>query len=108
MPTDSHADLVAVLLALAKALTTAEAGSSSDQHGDARPPGGTVDGIEPALIPVPEAAKVLGISRASAYRYAAAGHLPIKRFGRRMYVIRARLADVTIPDQITAPEADAA
>jgi hypothetical protein len=37
---------------------------------------------------------LLGLSRASAYRYAAAGELPTKRYGRRVYVIRARLADV--------------
>jgi hypothetical protein len=48
----------------------------------------------PALISVPAAARLLGLSRASAYRYAAAGELPTKRYGRRVYVIRARLADV--------------
>lgn len=53
----------------------------------------------PALMSVPEAAKVLGISRASAYRYANAGHLPVKKLGGRVYVIRARLADLLIPDQ---------
>jgi hypothetical protein len=41
----------------------------------------------PALIPVPTAAALLGLSRAAAYRYAAAGTLPTKRFGRRVYVI---------------------
>ncbi|MGH3866233.1 MAG: helix-turn-helix domain-containing protein [Pseudonocardiaceae bacterium] len=41
----------------------------------------------PALIPVPTAARLLGLSRASAYRYAASGELPTKRFGRRVYVI---------------------
>jgi excisionase family DNA binding protein len=40
---------------------------------------------------VPEAATFLGLSRASAYRYAEAGLLPTKRFGRRIYVVRARL-----------------
>jgi excisionase family DNA binding protein len=46
---------------------------------------------QPALMSVPEAAKFLGLSRASAYRYAEAGLLPTKRFGRRVYVVRARL-----------------
>jgi hypothetical protein len=45
----------------------------------------------PALIPVPRAAEILGLSRASAYRYAAAGELPTKRFGGRVYVITARI-----------------
>jgi excisionase family DNA binding protein len=45
----------------------------------------------PLLIAVPEAAKLLGISRAAAYRFAAAGDLPIKRLGRRVYVVTARL-----------------
>jgi len=45
----------------------------------------------PALLPVPRAAKLLGLSRASAYRYAAAGELPTKRLGGRVYVITARI-----------------
>jgi hypothetical protein len=45
----------------------------------------------PALLTVPRAAAILGISRASAYRYAAAGELPIKRFGGRVYVITAKI-----------------
>jgi hypothetical protein len=47
-----------------------------------------------ALIPVPRAAELLGLSRASAYRYAAAGELPTKRFGRRVYVITHRIRDL--------------
>ena len=35
------------------------------------------DGL-PLLIPVPRAAKLLGISRAAAYRFASAGDLPTK------------------------------
>ena len=46
---------------------------------------------QPALLPIPRAAKLLGLSRASAYRYAATGELPIKRFGGRVYVITARI-----------------
>jgi predicted site-specific integrase-resolvase len=45
----------------------------------------------PALLSVPRTAQILGISRASAYRYAAAGELPIKRLGGRVYVITARI-----------------
>jgi predicted DNA-binding transcriptional regulator AlpA len=47
----------------------------------------------PLLIPVPQAAKLLGISRAAAYRFASAGDLPIKRLGRRVYVVSAKLRD---------------
>jgi predicted DNA-binding transcriptional regulator AlpA len=45
----------------------------------------------PALISVPQAAKILGLARASAYRYAAAGDLPVKRLGGRVYVITAKI-----------------
>jgi hypothetical protein len=46
----------------------------------------------PPLIPMSIATRLLGLSRASAYRYAAAGELPVRRFGRRVYVLRSRLA----------------
>jgi predicted DNA-binding transcriptional regulator AlpA len=46
----------------------------------------------PALISVPRAAAILGLTRATAYRYAAAGELPTRRFGgRRVYVVTAKL-----------------
>jgi len=45
----------------------------------------------PALLPVPVVAKMLGLSRSSAYRYAAAGELPTQRLGGRVYVITARI-----------------
>ena len=51
----------------------------------------------PPLIHLPEAAQLLGIPRASAYRYAQAGTLPVKRFGRRIYVITAKLQDLFEP-----------
>lgn len=35
----------------------------------------------PALIPVPVAGEILGFKRATAYRYAADGGLPVRRFG---------------------------
>lgn len=47
----------------------------------------------PLLIAVPEAAKLLGISRAAAYRFASAGDLPTKHLGRRVYVVTARLRE---------------
>ena len=47
----------------------------------------------PLLIAVPEAAKLLGISRAAAYRFANSGDLPTKRLGRRVYVVTARLRE---------------
>jgi hypothetical protein len=48
----------------------------------------------PLLIPVPTAARLLGISRASAYRYVDRGLLPVKRFGGRIYVLRDRLREL--------------
>jgi excisionase family DNA binding protein len=47
----------------------------------------------PLLIPVPEAAKLIGISRAAAYRFANAGELPTRRLGRRVYVVWAKLRE---------------
>jgi hypothetical protein len=45
----------------------------------------------PVLIPVPRAAELLGISRASAYRYALAGILPTTRLGGCVFIHRDRL-----------------
>jgi excisionase family DNA binding protein len=47
----------------------------------------------PLLIPVPEAAKLIGISRAAAYRFASAGELPTRRLGRRVYVVSSKLRE---------------
>jgi excisionase family DNA binding protein len=52
-----------------------------------------LDGL-PVLIPVPRAAQLLGISRASAYRYAESGELPVTRLGGRVFVVRDRLRDL--------------
>ena len=49
-------------------------------------------GALPALLTVSNTAALLGISRASAYRYAAAGELPTRRFGGRASVITAQLS----------------
>ena len=46
----------------------------------------------PALISVPKAAKLIGLSRASAYRFAASGDLPTRHLGGRVYVVTSRLA----------------
>jgi predicted DNA-binding transcriptional regulator AlpA len=48
----------------------------------------------PALLSVSKAAEILGISRASAYRYAASGDLPTRRLGGRVYVVTTRLMDI--------------
>jgi predicted site-specific integrase-resolvase len=48
----------------------------------------------PALVSVPRAAALLGISRASAYRYATSGDLPTRRLGGRVYVVTALLRDL--------------
>jgi Helix-turn-helix domain len=48
----------------------------------------------PALLAIPTAARLLGLSRASAYRYAANGDLPTKRFGGRIYIITARIRPI--------------
>ncbi|WP_222598247.1 helix-turn-helix transcriptional regulator [Lentzea tibetensis] len=61
---------------------------------------------QPALISVPAAAELLGISRASAYRYADANQLPgVRRFGRRVYVVRARLEEFLASDEQLAADA---
>jgi predicted site-specific integrase-resolvase len=52
----------------------------------------------PALIPAPIAGEILGLTRTTAYRYAAAGGLPIRRFGgRRLYVVKAKLRELLEP-----------
>jgi excisionase family DNA binding protein len=46
---------------------------------------------EPLTITIPEAAKLLGISRGAAYAAAAERTLPVLRIGRRLLVPRAAL-----------------
>jgi len=48
----------------------------------------------PVLITIPVAAQLLGISRASAYRWAETGVLPVKRLGGRIYILRDRLREM--------------
>jgi excisionase family DNA binding protein len=45
----------------------------------------------PLLIPIPQVARLLGISRSAAYRCAASGELPTTHLGGRVYVVTARL-----------------
>jgi predicted DNA-binding transcriptional regulator AlpA len=56
----------------------------------------------PALISVPAAAKILGLKRASAYRYAANGELPVKRLGGRVYIITAKIRPLLDGNEGTA------
>jgi predicted site-specific integrase-resolvase len=52
---------------------------------------GALDGLPP-LISVSLAAEILGLKRATAYRYAKVGALPVRHFpGRRVYVVTAQL-----------------
>ncbi|GAA4682460.1 hypothetical protein GCM10023215_15590 [Pseudonocardia yuanmonensis] len=48
----------------------------------------------PVLLTVPAAARILGISRAAAYRYVDSGVLPSKRLGGRIYIPRDRLREM--------------
>jgi excisionase family DNA binding protein len=48
----------------------------------------------PPLIGVHTAAALLGISRSAAYRYAAAGELPTRRLGGRVYIVTALLIEL--------------
>jgi predicted DNA-binding transcriptional regulator AlpA len=45
----------------------------------------------PLLIPIPQVAKLLGISRSAAYRCAASGDLPTTHLGGRVYIVTAKL-----------------
>jgi predicted DNA-binding transcriptional regulator AlpA len=48
----------------------------------------------PLLISVPMAAKILGLSRASAYRLATSGDLPSRRLGNRIFIITAAIKEI--------------
>jgi excisionase family DNA binding protein len=45
----------------------------------------------PALLSVEQACELLGLSRSAGYRAAAAGHIPMIRWGHRLYIPTARL-----------------
>jgi excisionase family DNA binding protein len=61
----------------------------------------------PATIGVEKAGRLLGISRGSAYEAARTGELPTIRFGRRLLVPTARLAQMlgVEPEQLLKTEA---
>jgi predicted DNA-binding transcriptional regulator AlpA len=48
----------------------------------------------PPLISIPTAAKLLGISRSAAYRYAAMGDLPTRHLGGRVYIVTSLLHEL--------------
>ena len=50
-------------------------------------------GLPPTLT-IPEAGRLLGISRSAAYRAAAKGEIPTIRIGRRLLVPTAKLFDM--------------
>jgi excisionase family DNA binding protein len=53
---------------------------------------------EPLTLTVEEAAKLLGVSRGTAYEAARRGELPTIRLGRRLLVPRARLYELVGAD----------
>ena len=48
----------------------------------------------PPLIAIPTAAKLLGISRSAAYRYATMGDLPTRHLGGRVYIVTSLLYEL--------------
>ena len=70
--------------------TTVQLLTVSSQMPNPLTTGGRIVDIAP-FLPVPQAAKLLGISRASAYRLAATGELPSRRLGGRIYIVTAEL-----------------
>jgi excisionase family DNA binding protein len=59
--------------------------------------------LKPETVTVEQAARVLGISRRSAYRYAKSGELPVVRIGGRILVPIHRLAELLDGDRRTDP-----
>ena len=50
----------------------------------------------PPLIPVPTAARVLGLSRAQGYRCAEGGDLPSVRMGGRVYIVKEEIRHLVL------------
>lgn len=48
----------------------------------------TILNIEPRTISVPDAGRILGLSRNSAYEAARRGELPTLKIGKRIFVVR--------------------
>jgi len=61
----------------------------------------------PPALTVEHAAELLGISRRSAYRAAAAGQLPSLRLGRRLLIPTGQLLDLLGINQQQAPVKEA-
>ncbi len=61
--------------------------------------------VELRTVTVPEAAKILGISRGSAYEAAKTGELPVIRIGKRLLVSRTVLERMLEPE-VTGPGID--
>ncbi len=61
--------------------------------------------MEPLLLPVPDAARVIGISRSTLYELIAAGEITIRKIGRKTLIPREDL--VTFAAQLARgrPEA---
>jgi hypothetical protein len=72
---------------------------ASNDHKSARQEGYDVNALAalkslPPLISIPIAAKLLGISRSAAYRYAAMGDLPTRHLGGRVYIVTSLLHEL--------------
>ena len=59
----------------------------------------------PVFITVPHAARLLGLTRTSAYRLAASGELPSRRLGGRVYVIVQQLRVLVAQPDATGGDA---
>ena len=65
-----------------------------------------VRGVIRATITVPEAGRILGVSRNTAYAAAARGELPVVRIGRRVLIPRQRFLEMLgIAREASAAEA---
>lgn len=58
--------------------------------------------IERAVLTIPEAAEMLGVSRAAAYQLAQKGEIPVVKLGRRRVVPAKQLRDMLgVKDTVT-------
>lgn len=93
MPDDERSALIALLSAVQEALTAPPNPPQSIEP----PPN------EPALVPLwPTAARRLGLTRSTAYRYAHSNVLPTVRFGTRIYMRTADLHRIASGHERTA------
>lgn len=68
-----------------------EKGVSNDSGGGRRGLPRLADEVKRLCITVPEAAKMLGISRNFAYELVKRKELPVRKFGKRLLIPRAQL-----------------